>query len=967
MKEVDEAMDSTSGTSTRQRSHRADRGSHQISIEEEGEEEPRPLFSAGSRRDLSPDASHTQTNGHLGVDGTSHYVNYGAYSDGSDAEAAAGLAAMQIAEEEDQAAARRRSGSGTAFGTQNSPPHSLRSESHEELSSDSDIVGGDLDLYGGGYGGRLHYGDRPLPLSSGQPRMSGVDSAQDSERSSEGLTGQGDMYDYMPIEDYSIHPFPTLGARVDTGGTGGLSEPGVHSRRLSFDDGDEATLADSETGRTSGSQSPVRDYRARPLPPAPVGSGRVPQLWPAGTYQHPERQLPYTSYPTTPHSYDQLLSPDQLLTPSGTPVPRSTSLISHSSTPQTVPPIRSKTDAEERRARLLKQQQMAGIRSASGYGSEFGPDASALPPGAITLDLPEIPLGKRKKYNPAKLSTSDFKKCIDPWALSSIVGWVKDMSEGESDLRQHSIVDGIVALFTHKVPTMNTADAETLGARVVSAMLSSGTLIKEEEWVKFTSEPMSGVLFQLTGTGCYASRVHSQPTPMSGRCYAHHCMRTLKKINLQSQLLGPQRKVEDWAAFYKVKKEDTVTVDKKDVERQNILHEIVTTEDSYMEQLNILQILYRDELVRCQPPIISPKRIETFLADVFGKVDAIKRVNEDYLLAQLKYRQQEQGPWIVGFSDIFREWIRKAKSAYIEYAASFPHATFLVRQESERNILFQQFLNQMRENERSKRLGWDTYLKAPITRLQRYTLMLSTVYRNMVQETEEKSNLQAAIEEIKNVTLECDTRVAEMSKKVDLSELNAKLKLRPSMEKVELNLTHLGREVIFQGDLQRMGGNRFTWRDTHGILFDHYLVLAKTTTQRDAAGGLKYEQYDVSKFVRSFPTLITCSRINIHVANSNGLTCSRERERRSSGQEQDYRACFDRQLKVSHRAEPSNKSDNSKSDWYSWPRESHSCQHHVFSGFHRHEQFKADSCDFNCYRSRREDHVPLPNQAPWQT
>ena len=882
MREVEDAvtvMGNASGPSTRRRSPRAERGSHQSSLEEEEkEQEPQPLFKMGSRTGVNPDASHSHTNGHLGVGGPGHYVNYGAYSDGSDAEAAAGLAAMQMAEEEDQAAAQRRSGSGTAFGTHDTPPHSFRSGSHEELSSDSDIVGGDLDLYGGGYGGRLHYGDGPLPLSIAQARMSEANSAQGSGRSSEGLGGQGDMYDYMPPEDFSIHPFPTLGARVDTGGTGGLSEPGFHSRRLSFDDGDEATLADSETGRTSGSQSPVRDYRARPLPPAPVGSGRVPLLWPAGTYQHPERQQPYTSYPTAPYNYDQLLSPDQLFTPLGTPVPRSTSLISHSSTPQTVPPIRSKTDAEERRTRLLKQHPLAGIRSASTYGSDFGSDASALPPSGITLDLPEIPLGKRKKYNPAKMSTSDFKKCTEPWALSSIVAWVKDMSEGESDLREHSIVDGIVALFTHKVPTMNTADAETLGALVVNAMLKSGTLIKEEEWVKFTSVPLYGVLFQLTGTGCYAPRVHSQPTPMTGRCYAHHCMRTLKKINLQTQLLEPQQKVEDWATFYKVKKEDTTNVDKKEIERQNILHEIVTTEDSYMEQLNILQVLYRDELSRCQPPIISPKRIETFLTDVFGKVDAIKRINEDYLLAQLKYRQQEQGPWIVGFSDIFREWVRKARNAYIEYAASFPHATFLVRQECERNILFQQFLNQMRDNERSKRLGWDTYLKAPITRLQRYTLMLSTVQKNMVQETEEKSNLQAAIEEIKSVTIECDTRVAEMSKKVDLSELNAKLKLRPGMEKkVELNLTHLGREVIFQGDLQRAGGTRFSWRETRAILFDHYLVLAKTTSQRDAAGGLKYEQYDVSKMVRSSKATLHVSELTLTVADPDGPSCPRER------------------------------------------------------------------------------------------
>jgi hypothetical protein len=119
----------------------------------------------------------------------------------------------------------------------------------------------------------------------------------------------------------------------------------------------------------------------------------------------------------------------------------------------------------------------------------------------------------------------------------------------------------------------------------------------------------------------------------------------------------------------------------------------------------------------------------------------------------------------------------------------------------------------------------------------------------MLQETEEKTNLNTAIEEIKAVTLECDARVDEVTKKVALIELGSKLALRPGMEGVELNLQHLGRELIFRGDLQRAGGNRFTWLETHAILFDHYLVLAKSVHQRDSGGGSKHESYDVSKLV----------------------------------------------------------------------------------------------------------------------
>ncbi len=849
MKEVEAAVMGRAPTSNSRRSPLGEVSVRAQIYEEQGTHRPR------SGEPVGPDTSHTHTNGHFDTPETSAYVEYDD-SDISDAEAEAGLVAMHLADEQDAAEEARRYSDGESLGG----PYHTRQGSRPEIPpaelSDSSDVPVDMDSYGGGFSGHVHYGDENLSNPSSQANLSELDdsrrflptpsSSQRSHRSSDDQEAYRGMYDYSIPNQDDIHPFPpTLGARVDTGGTGGLAEPSHRPRRLSFEDGDEAALVESEGGHSPGEgMSDMFSYpgvgTGRPLPPAPASRNRVPQLMPAGTYQHPGRLQPHDpyvrpTYPPAPDAYDQLLSP------SGTPVPRSSSLVSHGSTPQTIPPIRSKTDAD--RARILKQLQQ-GNRTTSIYGLDATPDSS-LAQSAELLGLPEIPANKRKRFNPAKLSSNDFKKCPEPWALSSIVRWIKEMSEGEADLKEHAIVDGIVALFTHKVPTMNIADAETLGARVVKAMFDSGTLQKEEEWVKFGAESMTGVLFQLTGTGCYSSRLHSFTLP--GRCYAHHCMRTLKKINLQTQILEPQRKVEDWATFYKVSKADIENVNKKEVERQNILHEVVTTEDVYMDQLNVLRMLYRDELGRWQPPIITPKRKEGFLRDVFGKVDLVKHVNEDYLLAQLKYRQQEQGPWIVGFSDIFREWIRKAKSAYIEYATSFPNATFLIRQEAERNILFRQFLDQMRENERSKRLGWDTYLKAPITRLQRYSLLLSTVQKNMVQDSEEKTNLQTAIDEIKAVTMECDARVADMSKNVDLSELQNKLVLRPGMEEVHLNLTHLGREIIFKGDLQRSGNNKFTWLETHAILFDHYLVLAKTVSHRDAAGGLKYQKYDVSK------------------------------------------------------------------------------------------------------------------------
>ncbi|KAI9711502.1 MAG: hypothetical protein M1820_002065 [Bogoriella megaspora] len=834
--QVEHALSGADGTHNRVSSHRSPR----IEIEEAPfgqRDEPRPLFSHNDPRNRDP-RNGDGRNGHLTPEASGGGRQE--YSDESDMDlAAAGLEAMRMADEQDAAdAARRRSGGTGLFSSYASQQQANRSIT-ADYSDGSDYAGVDMSILGGGYEGRLSYGGDPTALAAahGEPTPSGS-SQPTSSTGSMRRSNQGGEPDYM---DNSIHPFPpfSTAARVDAFGTGGLAEPSADNRRLSYDEGDEATLLDTDGSVPTSAAGELPDMffspgisPGRPLPPPPAGeAAHFQQFAPPG-------------------------SDVNRLSTTSTLVPRSTSLLSHSNTPQVAQPARAKTDAEERR---LRQQHPRSSIYNSGYDSATPPSASA-----VTLDLPALPSGKR--FNPAKLGPNDFKKCLEPWALSSVIAWLKSMAEGEADLKEPIIVDGLVALFTFKVPTMNIADAETLSARLVQEMYKAGVIVHEEEWLKFGQTSMTGVLFQLTGQGCYAPLLHTSHT--RGRCYSYHCQRTLKKVDLQTQ---PQRQGEDWATFYHVKKEQIEGIPKKEIERQNILHEIVQTEDGFMDQLNVLRILYRDALAKAQPPVITPQRASAFLRDVFGRVDSVKRANEDYLLAQLKYRQQEQGPWVVGFSDIFREWIRKAKNAYIDYAGAFPNATFLVRQESERNMLFRSFLDQARSNKASNKLGWDTFLKAPITRLQRYGLLLSTVQKNMVQDSEEKTNLQTAIDEIKAVTLDCDARVAEMSRKVELADLNSKLRLRSGMQRVELNLNHLGRELIFKGDLQRTGTNRFTWLETHALLFDHYLVLAKTITQRDSAGGLKYEQYDVSRLPIPMDLLVLESANDAAVVKSRGI------------------------------------------------------------------------------------------------
>ncbi|KAI9682813.1 MAG: hypothetical protein M1822_006303 [Bathelium mastoideum] len=302
---------------------------------------------------------------------------------------------------------------------------------------------------------------------------------------------------------------------------------------------------------------------------------------------------------------------------------------------------------------------------------------------------------------------------------------------------------------------------------------------------------------------------------------------------------------EDWATYWHLSNEDLETFTEQEIERQRLFHEVVQKEEAFIADLKTHQTLYRDRLESADLPLISPNRRPQFIKEVFGKLDAVIRVDEEYMMPQLKYRQAKQGPRIMGFSDIFREWIRKAKTAYIAYAEAVPLAQYRAKMEAQSNQRYQKYLDKIRQRPDNKWLSLDEFIKLPLIHIQLLGLLFTAILDTSTI-ISDKSNLYIAVEEIKAVTQECDISVAKMTRKVELMDLQKKLKLRPRIESIKLNLDHLGRELVWKGGLLRLGMNRFSLIGTHAILFDHYLVLAKPLKIRNKNGS-EEDSYDVSK------------------------------------------------------------------------------------------------------------------------
>jgi len=94
-------------------------------------------------------------------------------------------------------------------------------------------------------------------------------------------------------------------------------------------------------------------------------------------------------------------------------------------------------------------------------------------------------------------------------------------------------------------------------------------------------------------------------------------------------------------------------------------------------------------------------------------------------------------------------------------------ASHLMRRESERNSGFRQFITEAQLNPIFNRLSYDHFLKAPISRIQRYLTLLRAVLDNSA-DGPEKAPLEICIEKLKNFVLECGEIVSEETKRVEI-------------------------------------------------------------------------------------------------------------------------------------------------------------------------------------------------------
>ncbi|KAG2185648.1 hypothetical protein INT44_002441 [Umbelopsis vinacea] len=285
--------------------------------------------------------------------------------------------------------------------------------------------------------------------------------------------------------------------------------------------------------------------------------------------------------------------------------------------------------------------------------------------------------------------------------------------------------------------------------------------------------------------------------------------------------------IRAWAA--NVPEELRSSTSKDEIARQEAIYEFVYSEEDYNKDLNVLHEFFVEPLKTSS--IIDANKRDTFIREVFSNYQEIRQISTD-LYKDLRDRQRkydrERVPEI---GDVFLKHLPSFVEPYRQYGPHFILAEHAVHSETKKNLAFANFVKETesRDIERTRRLPFRHFLIYPVTRMQRYPLLLDAVLKKTPEDHPDHANLTACLEIIRGIATDVDKLTAASKQKLRVLQLDEFITFKQG-EIVDLQLTDPQRQLFFEGDLKRRNtsGLEMTEKqDLHVFLFDHVLLMTK--------------------------------------------------------------------------------------------------------------------------------------------
>lgn len=432
-------------------------------------------------------------------------------------------------------------------------------------------------------------------------------------------------------------------------------------------------------------------------------------------------------------------------------------------------------------------------------------------PLSLPLNLPQLPPEQafRPVFRAEQLTVADLECCKDVWSLSTIAVWLHNvLAVSDTDMEMQGIQEALAKLVAYHLPNVPWASVERQAIQALNSLTSQGFIETVGNIIILTRVPVAGVLTELVGLGCY-SPIRRVPTTY--RCYSSRCQHELPPI---SHVSSPDKsQSEDWAAYWGIAPSPS-----DEVKRQYALHELVTSEASFVRDLQIFVDVY-GALENVVPSVMQQQA--EYCARVFDRVRDVLAIQAPFL-RKLQKRQQNQGPWVRSMADIVQQWAAApaTREAFAAYADDYLWSDSHLRKELARSTSFAEWMN---EASRDPQLGGrphSFFFTRIVPRLAKYELLLQAINKSGGE-----PGLKEANAACNGLATLCDERIATQQRALDVQNLKAQMVFKSHEVMADLRLTDKRRRLIRRGDLKRKG--RIEWTSTHLLLLDNFLVLSK--------------------------------------------------------------------------------------------------------------------------------------------
>ncbi|KAG2184753.1 hypothetical protein INT43_000666 [Umbelopsis isabellina] len=184
--------------------------------------------------------------------------------------------------------------------------------------------------------------------------------------------------------------------------------------------------------------------------------------------------------------------------------------------------------------------------------------------------------------------------------------------------------------------------------------------------------------------------------------------------------------------------------------RRFIIQEIYTTEQTYLDHLNIIKTMFMDPFIAAATqttrPLINPQDISTIFAYIPNIIE-ISNILAYRLESVVRTWHEQQS--VIGA--IFLQ-MESDFEVYIRYAVNFHQSQRCINR-AHNNILYRRFIQESLRKKETNRMGLTDYMIIPIQRVTRYSLLLKDLKKHTPTTHPDYNNIDKALKVMTGLAL----------------------------------------------------------------------------------------------------------------------------------------------------------------------------------------------------------------------